>query len=264
MTMVFGAKRALRRALSPAARAVRRQVLPRVFPSPAHGWPVALRQLRVVGLLSSASGLGKSARLCIDVLAQSGYSVSRADVASFFDSDDGVQFETWSDPGAGVQASIYHLNPPMLLPGIIRSNPLRFWRGYNIGYWAWELEILPREWIDALRFVDAVMVPSTFCQGAIERHTDKPVLVVPHPIAIGGKAVRRESSDPGKPFRVVSIFNFGSSFGRKNPLAAIAAFRQAFAQDETVELVLKVGDGSKYPMIGTGFGRRSGHRPTSG
>lgn len=245
--MFFKAERALRRALTPAARAVRRHVLPRIFPSPAHSWPGALQHLRVVGLLSSASGLGKSARLCMDVLAKAGYTVSGADVASLFQSNDGLHFDPSSSPIRRVQASIYHLNPPMLVPGIIRSNPLRFWRGYNIGYWAWELEVLPREWIDAIRFVDAVLVPSTFCKAAIERHTEKPVLVVPHPIAVGRNPVHHRDSGTKKPFRVVSIFNFGSSFERKNPLAAVAAFREAFAEDENVELILKVGDGNKYP-----------------
>ncbi len=238
----------MRRLLTPAARAVRRSVLPRVFPSPAHRWPDPLRRLRIVGLLSSASGLGKSARLCMSVLARAGYEVSGADVASLYDSSDGLPFD--SAAGAGrAEASIYHLNPPMLLPGIIRSNPVRFWQGYNIGYWAWELEALPREWIEAIRFVDAIMVPSTFCKAAVERHTGKPVLVVPHPVAIGARSAAPSKDRPAATggFRVVSIFNFGSSFERKNPLAAIAAFRQAFGDDATAELVLKVGDGNRYP-----------------
>ncbi|HEX4768459.1 MAG TPA: glycosyltransferase family 4 protein [Lichenihabitans sp.] len=245
--MPSGLMPTMRRVLTPAARTVRRSVLPRVFPSRSHRWPDPVRRLRVVGLLSSASGLGKSARLCMAVLARAGYGVSGADVASLYDSDDGLPFGGTAGAAGRADVSIYHLNPPMLLPGIIRSNPMRFWQGYNIGYWAWELEALPREWIEAIRFMDAIMVPSSFCKAAVERHTGKPVLVVPHPVAIGAKAAvpSAERSAAGR-FRVVSIFNFGSSFERKNPLAAIAAFRQAFGDDETAELVLKVGDGSRY------------------
>ncbi len=183
------------------------------------------------------------------VLARAGYAVSGADVASLYDSDDGLPFGSADGATGRADVSIYHLNPPMLLPGIIRSNPMRFWRGYNIGYWAWELEALPHEWIAAIRFMDAIMVPSTFCKAAVERHTAKPVLVVPHPVAIGaaGAAPSSRQSEATGRFRVVSIFNFGSSFERKNPLAAVAAFRSAFGDDETAELVLKVGDGSRYP-----------------
>ncbi len=65
-------KRTLRQAVTPVARAARRTVLPRVLPCLAHTWPALLRDVRVVGLLSSSSGLGKSARLCMDVFGRAG------------------------------------------------------------------------------------------------------------------------------------------------------------------------------------------------
>ena len=244
MSPASGLRRSLRRAVTPAARLARRSLLPHVLPRVSHRWPDRLSDIRVVGLLSSSSGLGRSARLCMDVLGRAGYGVSGVDVAGLYASDDGLPFRA---PGAGTapaQVSIYHLNPPMLLPGVLRANPLHFLRTFNIGYWAWELEALPREWIAAIRFVDAVMVPSSFCRRAVERHTDKPVLVVPHPVPL--RAVPPPARD-GTGFRVVSIFNFGSSFERKNPLAAVRAFRGAFGPDDGAELILKVSDGARYP-----------------
>lgn len=235
---------ALRRAATPAARVVRRVVLPRVLPRVAHRWPTDLRNLRVVGLLSSSSGLGKSARLCTEALGDLGYGVAGVDVAGLYESDDGLPFAASVGTSGRPQVSVYHLNPPMLLPGVLRANWLRYLRTFNIGYWAWELESLPREWVNALRFVDAVMVPSSFCKRAVERHTDKPVVIVPHPIRVG--PVAPAPSPAGGRFRIVSIFNFGSSFERKNPLAAVRAFRDAFPGDDA-ELVLKVSDGAKYP-----------------
>ena len=242
-------RRQLRRALTPAARAIRVRVLPSLFPRRNHAFPDQVRHVRIVGLLSSSSGIGKSARLCMDVLQRAGYAVSGADVADLFDSHDGLPFPAPCQVTGPAQVSIYHLNPPMLLPGIIRSNPLAFWRSYNIGYWAWELEELPPEWIAAIRFMDAIMVPSTFCRTAVERHTSKPVLVVPHPVVDGPPDGRRIEPvrDDGQAFRVLGIFNFGSSFERKNPVAAVRAFRQAFGSDAGAELVLKVSDGPRYP-----------------
>ncbi len=244
MNAPLGLKMTLRRAVTPVARAARRSVLPLILPRPAHRWPSHLHDLRVVGLLSSSSGLGKSARLCMDALGGAGYGVSGVDVGSLYQSDDGLSFPASAEKRGPAQLSIYHLNPPMLLPGIMRANPLRFLRTFNVGYWAWELETLPREWIETIRFVDAVMVPSSFCKRAVERHTDKPVLVVPHPVPLRTELQPVPAVDR---FRVVSIFNFGSSFERKNPLAAIRAFRGAFGSDENAELVLKVSDGGKYP-----------------
>ena len=92
MTAPLNLTSTLRRAVTPVARAARRSVLPRVLPHLAHRWPSALHDLRVVGLLSSSSGLGKSARLCLDALGRASYGVSGVNVASLYDSDDGLPF----------------------------------------------------------------------------------------------------------------------------------------------------------------------------
>ena len=42
-------------------------------------------------------------------------------------------------------------------------------------------------------------------------------------------------------------FNMASSFARKNPLAAIAAFKAAFGRDRKALLVVKVTNGNVYP-----------------
>src|SRR5262249_56625151 len=102
--------------------------------------------------------------------------------ASWFASRDSVPYPADVGPPFRSGVSIYHLNPPMLLPGMIGSGLLPYYRSCNIGYWAWELECLPGEWIDAIEFVQAVMVPSRFCQAVVQRYTAKPVMVVPHPV----------------------------------------------------------------------------------
>jgi exopolysaccharide biosynthesis WecB/TagA/CpsF family protein len=235
--------RTARRAARPLTRSVRQRVLPYVLPAAAHDFPPAAKHIKIVGLLSSSSGLGESARLCARALAQSGYQISGGNVAGLYASDDGIAFPGTSDD-APADVVIYHLNPPMLLPSILRTGLRRHAGTYKIGYWAWELETLPDEWVRALRFVDAVMVPSRFCQEAVRRHTDKPVLVVPHPVDAAGSAPAR---GPSGRFRVLSIFNFGSSYRRKNPEAVVQAFRTAFGDDLEAELILKVSDGARFP-----------------
>lgn len=234
----------VRRLVTPAARVAKRVVLPRVLPRVPHRWPASPTDFRVVGLLSSSSGLGKSARLCMDALGRAGYGVTGVDVARLYDSADGLAVPAETRHRGRPQVAIYHLNPPMLLPGILWADPFRFMRTFNVGYWAWELETLPPEWVQALSFVDAVMVPSEFCRRAVERHTEKPVLVVPHPLPSRPVPRSQQGDDT---FRVVSVFNFGSSFERKNPIASIRAFQSAFGPDEQAELILKVSDGAKYP-----------------
>ena len=39
---------------------------------------------------------------------------------------------------------------------------------YNIGYWAWELETFPEEWLPAFKLVDEVWTPSDFVTNTFE------------------------------------------------------------------------------------------------
>jgi glycosyltransferase involved in cell wall biosynthesis len=239
--------RALRRGLRVPARSARRHILPRLL-RPASGFAGVPRpQAHVVGLLSSASGIGSSARLCLERLECDGYGISACDVARLFACDEGIAYPAGNEQTFGPgEFNIYHLNPSMLLPGVLRSGLRRYYQGYNVGYWAWELEELPAEWIACIRYVHAIMVPSRFCQRAVARHTSKPVLVVPHPITAAADA-SAGGHRPNRPFRVVNIFRFGSSFARKNPLALIEAFLRAFGDDQDARLVLKTSDGDRFP-----------------
>ncbi len=238
----------LRRALRQPARFARRVILPKVVRPASGALPAGVRDVRVVGLLSSASGVGKSARLCAEALGASGYDIALDDVSGLFASDDAVAYRHLeAGPYRDGGISIYHLNPPMLLPGLLKSGLSRYYGSYNIGYWAWELESLPREWVAALRFVDAVAVPSTFCRDAVRRYTDKPVVVVPHPVPQAARPAASRAPRREGPFRVSNIFNFGSSFERKNPVALVQAFRLAFGDDPAVELVLKTSQGHRHP-----------------
>ena len=200
--------------------------------------------IRVVGLLSSASGIGKSARLCIDILNGEGREVSTCDVAALFATDDGIAYKCGTAIAPG-SISIYHLNPPMLLPALLRSNLAHYYRSYNIGYWAWELESLPEEWIRAIPYMQAILVPSRFCQATVRRYTSKPVVVVPHPISTD--IVPDDHPGKQRSLRIVNVFRFGSSFERKNPIALVRAFRLAFGDDGDATLVLKTSDGQRFP-----------------
>jgi hypothetical protein len=213
----------VRRVIRPLGRIVRRHILPRLLTPAARHRPIHGRRdaSRVVGLLSSASGLGVSARLCMEQLTASGFTVLPSDVAPLFGNSDGIAFPSRPEgPAVDGAISLYHLNPPMLLPAIARAGLGAYYRSYNVGYWAWELEALPADWVAAIAYVDAVMVPSEFCRAAVARSTDKPVYVVPHPADPNLPLPPRQRGE-NTPFTVLAMLNFGSSFERKNPRAAL-------------------------------------------
>ncbi|MDR3362252.1 MAG: hypothetical protein LBO64_05375 [Desulfovibrio sp.] len=139
------------------------------------------------------------------------------------------------DTGSGTV--IIHLNPPQFLFLLCRLGGKYFQRKHVVAYWVWELEDLPALWKFALRFVDAVEVPSTFTQVAVARNTDKPVTVCPHVVPEPGE-VKQAFARGGK-LRCLFVFDMASLCSRKNPQAAIAAFARAFKPEEA-ELTIKV------------------------
>jgi glycosyltransferase involved in cell wall biosynthesis len=117
-----------------------------------------------------------------------------------------------------------------------------------IGYWAWELARIPDLWISALDEVDEVWTPSDFVSEAVRRHTDKPVRTVPHPVVHGRRGTpRRAHFGLGNQFVVLTMFNFASSFQRKNPIAAVKAFKQAFGKATDRLLIVKVSQAHESP-----------------
>ena len=78
-------------------------------------------------------------------------------------------------------------------------------------------------------------MPSTFTRDAVAAATDLPVHVVPHPLPKmpATPNMRGRLGLPPDALVVLTVFHLGSAFARKNPLAAIAAFRKAFGDAPT-------------------------------
>ena len=87
-------------------------------------------------------------------------------------------------------------------------------------------------------------MPSTFTRDAVAAATEKPVHVVPHPLPpmTATPDMRGKLGLPADALVVLNVFHLGSAFSRKNPLAAIAAFRKAFGDAPNRVLAIKVID----------------------
>jgi glycosyltransferase involved in cell wall biosynthesis len=228
-------------------RKLRKNILHHLIPvSRAEIFAAGREAVEVVGFFHSASGIGESARLCALQLKKMGVKVRCTSVEKMF----GKPLETeWSfdDTVAAdeIGCRIIHLNPPMMPPVAIKMGLRNFSRVYNIGYWAWELEKIPAEWVHAVRYVNAVFCPSEFTSQTIRKYTDKPVETVPHPVAVGplraGMRAHLKLSDQA--FVVSSLFSFGSALERKNPYAAVTAFAAAFGKTDDAWLILKSNHG---------------------
>ncbi|MEA3063013.1 MAG: hypothetical protein QOJ94_2794 [Sphingomonadales bacterium] len=206
----------------------------------------AAEPVTIVGLLSTSTGIGEGARLAGRALAALGYDVRSVDVSPLLS---GLPPPADRPPPLekGPGTVILHFNPDHL-PALITLLGRRRLRGKRIvGYWAWELARIPERWLPAFAEVDEVWTPTHFVAGAVRPFTRKPVRVVPHPVALGGIGRRsRERFGFEGRFTVLAIFTFASSFPRKNPVAAVQAFRRAFGDSPDHLLVLKVSDADDH------------------
>lgn len=199
-------------------------------------------RLTILGPLSSPSGIGEGARLAAEAFADLGFAVGLIDVTSLLQLPSGGPLLaerpsfTACDIGGPL---IVHLNPPHFQLALYRlglsgrARPL-------IAVWAWELTELPRAWHRAFRIPHEVWVPSRFVATALHAAgCTTPVRVVPHPVSTASRLAPVRHFSPRPALRVLSCFAYDSSFDRKNPLAAVAAFRRAFGTRQDVELIVK-------------------------
>ncbi|MDE2575722.1 MAG: glycosyltransferase family 4 protein [Rhodospirillales bacterium] len=222
-------------------------------PRPTRPAPPARGGIAVVGELSRASGLGEAARLMRTALDGMGVPNWGLDVGDRLPGGT-AGLRQIAPPPAGAPLLV-HVNAPTL-PWALMRLPRGTVRGRRIiGYWAWELPSVPATWRPALRLVHEIWVLSRFTGDAIAtllpKGSDIALRVVPIPIAVAPPRPsgmdRAAFGLPAEAVVVLVSFNLASSFTRKNPLAAIAAFRQAFGGRADRILVLKAGNTEHFP-----------------
>ncbi len=119
---------------------------------------------------------------------------------------------------------------------------------YNIGFWAWELPEFPDEWMGAFDLFDEIWTYSGYCQDAISRVSPIPVIKVMPSVSLPTPELGKSQLGlPQNKFIFLFSFDFFSIFERKNPLAVITAFQQAFGQDNRVLLVVKCSNSQRFP-----------------
>ncbi len=146
--------------------------------------------------------------------------------------------------------SVFCLNPDMLKPvrHLMKSGTAM--HRYNVGFWFWELEQIPRDWASAFEAIDEVWVATDFIRDAMRSVTSKPVIKVPTPIEVNLSRSynRAEFALPEDRFLFLLSFDFNSFVMRKNPEGAIAAFKSAFPDaHRDVGLVIKTINGTNRP-----------------
>lgn len=144
--------------------------------------------------------------------------------------------------------NLFHINADQMLNAYCHFGHDFFQQRYNIGFWAWELDVFPDGWTPVIDLLDEIWAPSRFVQQAVARVTDKPVTLMPQCVELPPFEPRTRAhfglSEGTCLF--IFMFDFLSYIDRKHPVAAIRAFKAAFADPaEQAGLVLKVMNGDE-------------------
>ncbi len=201
----------------------------------------------VAGVLNSATGLGESARMNVDGLRRAGLPFSTVDLSgSLLAPADLPGFDTAGQITPEGPGTLILHTPGSTLPYALVRCGRKLVQGKRlVGFWHWELAGLPADWRFGCSHLDEIWVPSQFCADAVRKSFTGPIRIIPHPVDVEG--VRRKGRTNER-YTALTIFNMASGFERKNPLATVRAFKQAFRDDPSARLVIKVVNPDHYPL----------------
>jgi GT2 family glycosyltransferase/glycosyltransferase involved in cell wall biosynthesis len=206
--------------------------------------------INVFGPFAATSGLGTAARGLLRAIQ----SVGIATELHPFDVSRAVPRIT---PAARARRPTYRCN--LLLANadqIARLTSLYptgyFDDAYNIAVWAWELAAFRPDWHMSFAPLDEVWTNSQFEMDSIGSIAPVPVHKIRLPVEVtpADAAQGREMFGiPADRLVFLVAFDVGSTSARKNPGMVIDAFREAFAGDENVFLVIKFHSTAIEPAI---------------
>jgi glycosyltransferase involved in cell wall biosynthesis len=243
------------RLVAPAAALVAERPPRRPAP-PAATAPGRTADVSVVGYLRATSGVGEAGRRTLRSLTRlPGLRVEGLEVTlNLLAGRDDDSCDSYLSEAATGRVQIFHINADQLdvVTDALRSR-LRA-DAYKICVPFWELAEIPDRWVSTFDRVDEIWASSRFIQLMLAGRVDKPVQHMPpalEPPVIGACARRQFGLPPGR-FLFFFAFDALSYPARKNPMAAIAAFRAAFPTDDAgAGLVIKVLNGARVAAEAT-------------
>ncbi len=196
--------------------------------------------LNIYGPFGAISGLGIAARNLAAAVRVSGVPFE----LHSFDVSQGLPRVT---PDARSRKGTFRANLILAnadqIENVIRLYPDGHFDGYyNIAEWAWELASFRPDWFGVFGAVDEVWAYSSFAVDAIAANAPIPVGKMPLPIiaeAASCNDARERFGIPQDKFVFLTLFDVGSTTARKNPMAVVKAFSEAFGDDPDAFLIVK-------------------------
>lgn len=203
--------------------------------------------VNVAGYLTAESGVGEAARGSVAALNSLGVKTALIDfhVGTISRKQDATLKGFGSENPYPV--NLVHVNADEVNNFVAHVGDDYFKEKYNIGVWMWELPEFPQQWQDRFDKFDEIWVGSNFIVTSVSKQSPVPVIRVPCVVHLPSSAsyAKPHFGIPEQEFVFLFVFDFLSLFERKNPLAVVRAFKQAFRREEPVRLVLKCINGER-------------------
>ncbi len=197
-----------------------------------------------IGFPKGKLGIGEQIRSLMRLALKSDYEINAIDCYHPSDKiqNDDNEFALYISNEFKHPIRIYSITHNYAAALIYRFGSEFFDNKYNIFHFAWEFDTRQKKLDHALKFSDEIWGISEFVKKAYLNEYDIPVEVMPNAIEIlpFPKASRSDFNLPNNKFLFCFSFDMNSFLTRKNPIACIQAFKQAFTDSEDVGLVLKV------------------------
>ena len=204
--------------------------------------------VNVAGYLSSGLGLGESARNMASVIASQNIPFVENDFELRGVRKVHTELEANMSNDNPYCINLVNVNPDCWIFYRTQSARGYFDNRYNIGIWYWEAHSLPREWTYCFRFFHEIWAATDFIHDAFSAHSPVPVVKIPPVVRVDPAPLtpRRNFNIPEDVYLFLFVFDFNSTAARKNPLAVIRAFKDAFAGEADAMLCLKASGGKQF------------------
>jgi len=207
--------------------------------------------INIIGIIRSGTGVGLQCRLIAKALDAVNIPYCIIDLCDYLNIDK----HNFSYEDKVTNELIYNVNLIVLNADVINRalraldyNEMN--KRYNAAYWAWELSEFPDVWRRGFHSLNEIWVISRFSADGIAKKSS--VHVMPLPLYAGDISVnikngREYFKIKNDIFLFMAAYDCDSHVGRKNPQAAVQAFKKAFSpEDKHVGLVLKINKAREH------------------
>jgi glycosyltransferase involved in cell wall biosynthesis len=208
--------------------------------------------INLAGYLDTESGVGESARSLIKVIQSANMPFVLNNVKQpWIRRDDKTYISSFTERNPYF-INLLHVNADQA-PVVARTLGRNYFSSkYNIAYWYWETSKFPYEELkESFDYFNEVWVASNFCLEAISEISHIPVVKIPPAVNvnISGNYTKDYFGINPNLYTFFYMFDFLSYIERKNPFAAIDAFKLSYHNFDmrNAVLVIKCSNNDKKP-----------------